>query len=151
MTYYQQLKDPRWQRTRLEIMQRDDFTCQQCGSKDQTLHVHHKHYTYGNAPWDYKPEVLITLCMDCHQSEEYGKAAFKEVYTGLLESGYTYGQLTQMLAGLQIPIPVSNDERVQYGSYAASDPELLQNAKDKSMRGWKQFFDEADQNQKQQP
>lgn len=31
--YSQKLLDPRWQRKRLEILQRDDFTCQVCSDK----------------------------------------------------------------------------------------------------------------------
>lgn len=69
MTYAQKLKDPRWQRKRLEIMNRDNFQCQKCGSEDITLAVHHKEYIYGNSPWDYPGHLLITLCENCHQSE----------------------------------------------------------------------------------
>jgi 5-methylcytosine-specific restriction endonuclease McrA len=47
MNYKEQLLDPRWQRRRLEILQRDEFTCQKCLSKDKTLHVHHIDYIKG--------------------------------------------------------------------------------------------------------
>ena len=30
------------------------------------LHVHHKHYVYGNLLWDYGFDVLITVCRTCH-------------------------------------------------------------------------------------
>lgn len=30
MTYSQKLRDPRWQKKRLEILERDSFTCQHC-------------------------------------------------------------------------------------------------------------------------
>jgi len=64
--YGEKLRDPRWQRLRLEIMQRDEWTCQKCGAKDRTLHVHHTRYLKGRNPWDYPPELLLTLCEDCH-------------------------------------------------------------------------------------
>jgi hypothetical protein len=70
MTYSEKLKDPRWQRLRLEIMKRDDFSCQLCGSKTETLHVHHKYYLIGNDPWVYPDESLVTLCEGCHSQEE---------------------------------------------------------------------------------
>jgi len=54
MTYSEKLKDPRWQRKRLEVMQRDDFTCRNCGAKDKTLHIHHVRYLKGFEPWEYK-------------------------------------------------------------------------------------------------
>jgi len=31
-SYADKLKDPRWQRKRLEILQREDFNCEACGS-----------------------------------------------------------------------------------------------------------------------
>ena len=69
-TYSEKLKDPRWQRKRLEILTRDDFACQDCRSKSETLHVHHSHYRKGAAPWDYENGHLITLCEGCHDRAE---------------------------------------------------------------------------------
>jgi len=69
MAYSDLLKDPRWQRKRLEILERDDFTCQKCYETTKTLHVHHKVYSKQKVdPWTYADNVLITLCEDCHQS-----------------------------------------------------------------------------------
>ena len=65
-SYSDLLRDPRWQRKRLEIMQRDGFACAECGSADKTLNVHHRHYARGRAPWEYDNENLVTLCEDCH-------------------------------------------------------------------------------------
>ena len=64
MTYTEKLKDPRWQKKRLQIMSRDNFTCQLCGSDKNTLHVHHK--SYNGDPWESENNDLITLCEDCH-------------------------------------------------------------------------------------
>lgn len=66
MIYSEKLKDPRWQRKRLEIMSRDDFSCQLCGEAEKTLHVHHRKYLNGNDPWDYPSKLLITVCESCH-------------------------------------------------------------------------------------
>jgi hypothetical protein len=63
-TYAEKLKDPRWQRLRLEIMQRDKFECRLCGDAETTLNIHH--LSYFKNPWDCPPEQLITLCEDCH-------------------------------------------------------------------------------------
>ncbi len=41
MKYSEKLKDPRWQKKRLEIFQRDEFHCQQCGDGENTLCVHY--------------------------------------------------------------------------------------------------------------
>jgi len=67
------LKDPRWQRKRLEILNRDNFTCQKCKSATDTLHVHHRHYIAGRFPWDYSDNLLVTLCQKCHEKEEADK------------------------------------------------------------------------------
>jgi hypothetical protein len=65
--YSEKLQDPRWQRKRLEIMNRDNFTCKICGSKVKTLNVHHWRYTAGKEPWEYPENLLITVCNDCHK------------------------------------------------------------------------------------
>jgi hypothetical protein len=68
-TYSELLKDPRWQKMRLEILNRDQFTCQQCGDSESCLHVHHCYYRKGNPPWEYEPESLVALCEECHELE----------------------------------------------------------------------------------
>ena len=69
MSYYDLLKDPRWQKKRLEIFNRDNWACQICGEKKATLHVHHKIYLKNKNPWEYPDELLATLCEHCHQEE----------------------------------------------------------------------------------
>jgi len=68
MNYGEQLKDPRWQKRRLEIMQRDNFTCRRCGNglnDGVSLNVHH--FTYRKCkPWEYFDYELVTLCENCH-------------------------------------------------------------------------------------
>jgi phage terminase large subunit GpA-like protein len=66
-SYSELLTDPRWQKKRLEILNRDDFTCQMCGDKETTLHVHHNWYEKEKKPWEYKNKDLITLCKHCHE------------------------------------------------------------------------------------
>lgn len=68
-TYSEKLKDPRWQKKRLEIFQRDQFTCQECSDTKSTLHAHHIYYEPASEPWEYFNEALITLCASCHEIE----------------------------------------------------------------------------------
>lgn len=70
MTYAEKLKDPRWQKKRLRILERDGFKCLYCSDTDKTLHVHHGYYESGKDPWDYEDDTLHTLCEDCHVSIE---------------------------------------------------------------------------------
>jgi len=69
MSYSEQLKDPRWQKKRLEIMERDSFACALCMDEKSTLHVHYKKYEKGRAPWEYEAKYLITLCESCHEKQ----------------------------------------------------------------------------------
>ena len=70
MKYSEKLKDPRWQKKRLEIFERDDWKCQSCGNTKLTLHVHHKKYLEKAEPWEYPDELLITYCKSCHDKEK---------------------------------------------------------------------------------
>ena len=70
MTYSEKLRDPRWQKLRLEIMGRDEFRCRLCRSKEKTLNVHHSYYSKGANPWDYPNDSLVTVCEGCHKLME---------------------------------------------------------------------------------
>lgn len=63
--YWKKLQDPRWQRKRLEILNRDNFTCRDCNAVDKQLQIHHCFYEKGD-PWDTPDYFLLTLCEDCH-------------------------------------------------------------------------------------
>lgn len=76
-TYQEKLKDPRWQKKRLLILQRDNWMCQSCSATDITLHVHHKAYKRGQEPWDYPDEWLLTLCEGCHLQETELREAYE--------------------------------------------------------------------------
>ena len=62
-------RDSRWQKLRLEVMERDEWKCQSCGASGDgvTLNVHHAFYESGKAPWEYPPETLFTWCEKCHK------------------------------------------------------------------------------------
>jgi len=60
-------KDPQWQKRRLKILERDEWSCKVCNRKDRTLHVHHIFYEPDiENPWEYSDNLLITLCDECH-------------------------------------------------------------------------------------
>ena len=83
MKYSDKLKDPRWQKKRLEILQRDGWRCLFCGDKDNTLHVHHLAYIKGVDPWDYVDGVLVTVCEECHDREHSDRAYIDSVLPAL--------------------------------------------------------------------
>lgn len=64
--YYKLLKDPRWQKKRLQILDDADWKCEECGDKEETLHAHHRYYENNKAPWDYPHDAFQCLCDSCH-------------------------------------------------------------------------------------
>ncbi len=65
MNYTDQYKHPKWQKKRLEILERDNYTCRKCREREDTLHVHHLIYFQNKNIWDYHDIQLITLCDEC--------------------------------------------------------------------------------------
>lgn len=78
MNYSETLKDPRWQKKRLSILERDEFKCRECGDTESTLNVHHKKYDFNKNPWDYNDSNLITLCENCHKEKHKLKKWLKD-------------------------------------------------------------------------
>ena len=64
--YSEQFKDPRWQKKRLEVLERDNWKCQMCSATEKTLHVHHHLYIKGRKIWEYDNRMLVSLCEECH-------------------------------------------------------------------------------------
>lgn len=69
-SYYELLRDPQWQRKRLEVMERAEFRCESCDNASETLNVHHSYYEKGLSPWEYPAESLHCLCDTCHKLAE---------------------------------------------------------------------------------
>ncbi len=67
MEYSRKLQNPKWQKKRLEILQRDQFKCIHCGCDNKELHVHHRWYQFGKDIWDYPDTCFETLCFECHE------------------------------------------------------------------------------------
>lgn len=67
-TYAEKLRDPRWQKKRLEILKSSEFSCSCCGDSESELHVHHRVYFRNRDPWDYENKFLIPVCEECHKA-----------------------------------------------------------------------------------
>ena len=78
MSYKEQYLDPRWQKKRLEVLDRDEWCCQRCYDNESTLHVHHRYYIKKTAIWDYPLEAFLTLCEECHEYETTTRKASEE-------------------------------------------------------------------------
>lgn len=97
MTYAEKLKDPRWQKKRLEIMQRDNFPCRHCHNGTETLHVHHTYYLKGHDPWDYPNEAYLTLCKECHEDIGNAQSEFVQAFSKLNLSAFDLACLADAL------------------------------------------------------
>jgi len=125
-TYKEQFKDPRWQKKRLEILQRDNFTCVDCLDDSTPLHVHHTYYEKGNKVWDYPNESLITLCEDCHESEEQQIKQYSELFIETLRKSKFRADDWRVLAlGINNCVFMEHNEIMAHAySFAFSNPEM---------------------------
>jgi hypothetical protein len=74
MDYKEKLNQPKWQKRRLEIMQKAGWKCEKCGADKEQLHVHHVDYSSGGPnPWDYEDQHLQCICATCHTLTHIGK------------------------------------------------------------------------------
>ncbi len=97
--YAAKFKDPRWQRKRLEVLERDDWQCKDCGSKSDTLNVHHLYYHFGSDPWDYPDFALVTLCEDCHGLQEcYRRESQLDLPISLAYKGFLNSDMAAFIA-----------------------------------------------------
>lgn len=104
-SYAEKLKDPRWQRKRLEVMEETDFRCELCGDHESTLNVHHKMYLKGKDPWEYYRNQLAVLCDRCHENV-HAENPFEELAAVIssfpLEGPLKAKGISIMLAGLLV-------------------------------------------------
>lgn len=87
MTYKEKLLDVRWQKKRLEVLNRDKWTCQECHATSGTMHVHHLDYESNTEPWDYPDYYLQTLCSGCHKETEDDKGEFENNILKIIRLG----------------------------------------------------------------
>lgn len=73
-SYSDKLQDPRWQKLRLDVFNRDAFTCRSCNDSKTELNVHHLKYT--GHPWQAPIDDLVTLCRHCHSCIELVKGKY---------------------------------------------------------------------------
>jgi hypothetical protein len=103
--YYEKLKDPRWQKKRLEILERDEFTCQQCMDDKSTLNVHHRRYIKNRDPWDYPNDALITLCESCHEGEKETMAYELDSLNEQIQDKFLSADVEQLARGFNAFVP----------------------------------------------
>lgn len=104
-SYSDKLRDPRWQKKRLQILERDNWTCLHCGSTENTLHVHHTYYEKGKEPWEADEKCLKTLCSECHEVEpEYFEEQIHDLRLMFKQSGIMSLELIQVINSIRANI-----------------------------------------------
>lgn len=86
ISYSEKLRNPLWQKKRLDILNRDNFTCQVCSDTETELHIHHKEYINGRKPWEYEDDNFQTLCKHCHVITE----TYKDIPVAIIVAGKSY-------------------------------------------------------------
>lgn len=98
--YWEKLKDPQWQKKRLEALQRADFACELCGDSENTLHVHHKEYFKGRDPWEYDLDQLAVLCEACHAEQHSEDDRLKLICSRLhMDGPMSRGDIADLIEG----------------------------------------------------
>lgn len=78
--------DPAYKQFRLEVLKRDNFTCQMCKKKGRRskLNVHHIIKWSTAASIRYDVDNGITLCYDCHKSVTGKESHYISFFTELI-------------------------------------------------------------------
>lgn len=107
--FFELYRHPLWQEKRLRIMERDGFKCEECGSAEKTLNVHHKYYVKNAKPWEYPDTAFRTLCEDCHSKWHKISRTIKSL-VGTLPTvkseqvmAYAFALLAKEMGSLLIP------------------------------------------------
>lgn len=114
VTYSEKLRDPRWQRVRLQVWERANFCCESCGNGKRSLEVHHCYYEKGKEPWEYPLTCFLLLCERCHDEWHDRKLAIDKSLAGMCEqdldrvAGLIAG-LDAATNGLDVYIPADDD------------------------------------------
>jgi hypothetical protein len=98
--YSEKLRDPRWQKKRLEIMERDGWACQNCFDTESTLCVHHKYYLKDKEIWEYPNRLLITLCENCHEIETVNQTKLDGYFLDELHTLFLSASINEIYIGL---------------------------------------------------
>lgn len=137
--YAEKLKDPRWQKKRLKILEMDDWCCARCRDGKSNLQVHHRAY-WGANPWDAPDFALETLCEKCHEKERQFKMdcdklalLFRCMFTGydtriMAESIFDACKRGHSIASMGVTVldaieslPDLNDEQGRADRHSVSD------------------------------
>lgn len=106
--YSELLKNPFWQKKRNAILERDNYTCQNCNDEFTNLQVHHTYYTNGKMPWEYPDEALVTLCELCHEKEGLLKWLSDNISSLMLRDGFIRLDIIGVFTVIRMRVKLNN-------------------------------------------
>lgn len=112
-SYLEQLRDPRWQRKRLQVLDAAGWRCIRCAATQRTLHVHHREYR-NVAVWEYELSELEALCDACHH-KAHGCLRGNDRFDA--NTPYTRLQIKEVLDGETKGFLPMEKGRVLYGCF----------------------------------
>jgi len=123
--YSEKLRDPRWQKKRLEILERDEWNCQKCFDSESTLVVHHRRYLPSTEPWDYPDVLLVTLCENCHEDERNERPGTEDDLLSILRAHFFFDDIHALASGfLQMELLHSHEVVASVYEWALSSPDI---------------------------
>jgi len=139
MKYSEKLKDPRWQKKRLEVLERDGWCCQNCGDSESTLHVHHKYYERNKEPWEYPLDAFLTLCEQCHEWEYSERSGNEKDLLSMIKRAGFLAEDVHVLASAfhSIYLPYPPEVTASILNYVLSTPEIMRELSDKYFKSIK--------------
>ena len=146
--YSEKLKDPRWQKKRLKILERDEWHCQKCFDDESTLVVHHRLYLPNAEPWDYPDELLITLCESCHEYEGSERHGNESDLLSMIRRNFLADDIHTLAAGFH-QLKLLHIPGVVAGAYelALSDETIQRDLIDRYFK----MLEEQAKNKKKEP
>lgn len=130
--YAEKLRDPRWQKKRLEVFNRDKWSCCLCGDDESTLSVHHKVYENGKEPWDYDNDYLMTLCQPCHEIEYAEMQGAIDIISTQLKLKFSSSDIWRMSLGIaNMKLLHASEVVASAYEWAFENPEIQQELIDK--------------------
>jgi hypothetical protein len=139
--YSEKFKDPRWQRKRLEILERDGWCCQKCYDPQNPLHVHHRYYEQGKDPWDYPDEALVSLCEECHLYEKESRYDAEKSLIHELKMKFFSGGVLDIASGIYLMILQKSPDIVASAyAWAFEDPDMQTEILKKYLKYFNKFI-----------
>jgi hypothetical protein len=125
MDYFERLLNPKWQKKRLEILSRDEWTCQKCFDSENTLNVHHMRYLKNKNPWEYPNNLLITLCKNCHEIESNNRRASIDRLIAALDHVFFYEEINDLTRAIWMIHGYKKDYTSGIIEYIFSDKSIM--------------------------